>query len=159
MEKAEVLNAFFTLVFTSKTSLQESQVPETRGKGWSKEDVPLVEEAQVREYLSKLDIQCTLSKFADDTKVGGVADMPEGYATIQSDLDRLEKWADRNLMQFYKGKGKVLQSTASRSREVILPLYSALLRPHLESCVQFWAIQYKRDMDILESPLQSHEDD
>ena len=38
------------------SGLQESQVPEIRGKGLSKEDVALVEEDQVREYLSKLDI-------------------------------------------------------------------------------------------------------
>ena len=56
MEKAEVLNAFFTSVFTSKTGLQESQAPETSGKGWSKEDVPLVKEDQARKYLSNIDI-------------------------------------------------------------------------------------------------------
>jgi len=55
IKKAEVLNAFFTSDFSSKTSLQESQVLETREKVWSKEGIPLVEEDQFREHISKLD--------------------------------------------------------------------------------------------------------
>ena len=46
--------------------------------------------------------------------------------------------------------GCMKRSVTSRSREVILPLYSALVGPHLECCIQLWGPQYRRDMELLE---------
>ena len=42
------------------------------------------------------------------------------------------------------------RSVTSRSREMILPLCSALIRPHLEYCIQFWGSQHKKNMELFE---------
>ena len=61
-------------------------------------------------FVSNTDsgIECTLRKFANDTKLCGAVDTLEGKDAIQRDLDRLERWAHVNLMKLNKAKCKLL---------------------------------------------------
>jgi len=143
-------------------------------------------------FINDIDsgVECTLSKFADDTNLGDAVDSLEGRDAILRDPDRLKEWAHANVVKSNKAKYKLLhldqgspqyqyrlgdewtgsnpmedlgilvdkkldmsqqcafaaqkanrivgcikRRVASRMK-VILPLHSALVRPHLEYCVQ-----------------------
>ncbi|KAJ7415399.1 hypothetical protein WISP_78367 [Willisornis vidua] len=53
-------------------------------------------------------IKCPLSKLADDMKLSAEVGTPEGWVTIQWDLDKSENWAHGNLMKFNNDKCKLL---------------------------------------------------
>lgn len=63
--------------------------------------------------------KCTLSKLAGDTKLGEGADLPDGCAAIQRDLDRMQKYTDGSLMKFKKRK---MSSRAPGKREPQAPV-------------------------------------
>jgi len=47
--------------------------------------------------------------------------------------------------------GMIKRNFTDRSKEVIIPLYKSLVRPHLEYCYQIWNPNYSKDTDLVEA--------
>lgn len=61
-------------------------------------------------------IKCTLSKFADDTKLRGAVCIPAGWDAIQRGLDKLQNWGHGNFRRFNKTRCKVLHVDQGNSQ-------------------------------------------
>ena len=106
-------------------------------------------------------------KFADDTKLFRKTKEIGDKQNLQDDIDKLVKWSEKwqvtmnaNMkvseqcrIAASKGNqvlGMIRRNKTYKEKSLTVPLYKAIVRPHLEYCIQAWNPHLRKDIDMLE---------
>jgi len=88
MGKPKVLNVFFTSVFTGKIGLQKSQAPEISVRVWSREDLPSVENIQIKEHGFMKGNSCLTNPIGFHDEMTDLVDEGRAVAVIYLDFSK-----------------------------------------------------------------------
>ena len=94
---------------------------------------------------SEDDISSKVLKFADDTKVFRTVTNDTDKQSLQDVLDKLVKWSEQ-----WQIIGLIRRTIMYKEKQLIVPLYKAIVRRHLEYCIEAWRPYHKKDIDKLE---------